>query len=276
MKTSQRQISESEEERLTSSPEASPASLFPTQGSEADERTSVTSGRRCCGLLTKSGPLGSLVRTLLESPLWSKEGYSLRWEATPLCSERVTDFTDTSCGNPSPSSEYAETLRVLDTPSSRCLFRLRLSALPTEETGSSLLPMPEGETLSQEIIQNEKYKCLFPTPRACRFMAASLEGEGIRSEKSFPNLEVVIARMLPTPTARDEKNPSSPNSSPKTGGGTFRLSPLFTEEMMGFPFLWTALPFLQFPSPQHTGKEAPSNIPSASGEPNPSKPTETP
>jgi hypothetical protein len=27
-------------------------------------------------------------------------------------------------------------------------------------------------------------------------------------------------------------------------GGTSRLSPQFTEEMMGFPFLWTALPFL--------------------------------
>lgn len=29
-----------------------------------------------------------------------------------------------------------------------------------------------------------------------------------------------------------------------TDGETSRLSPLFTEEMMGFPFLWTALPFL--------------------------------
>ena len=40
-------------------------------------------------------------------------------------------------------------------------------------------------------------------------------------------------------------------------GGTFRLSPLFTEEMMGFPFLWTTLPFLR-----------------PSGAPKPSKPTE--
>jgi hypothetical protein len=30
----------------------------------------------------------------------------------------------------------------------------------------------------------------------------------------------------------------------KTGGEIFRLNPLFTEEMMGFPLMWTALPFL--------------------------------
>lgn len=30
----------------------------------------------------------------------------------------------------------------------------------------------------------------------------------------------------------------------KKGGHTFRLSPLFTEEMMGFPLMWTTYPFL--------------------------------
>ena len=45
----------------------------------------------------------------------------------------------------------------------------------------------------------------------------------------------------------------------KEDGSGFRLSPLFTEEMMGFPFLWTTLPFLQL-----------------SGEQSPLKPTETP
>ena len=42
-------------------------------------------------------------------------------------------------------------------------------------------------------------------------------------------------------------------------GKTSRLSPLFTEEMMGFPLMWTALPFL-----------------SESGASKPSKPTATP
>lgn len=30
----------------------------------------------------------------------------------------------------------------------------------------------------------------------------------------------------------------------KVGGGSSRLNPLFVAEMMGFPSLWTALPFL--------------------------------
>ena len=386
MKTSQRQISQSGGERSTSSRADSPASLFPTRGSGEEEMTSVTSGRRCCGLLTKSGPLGSLVRTLLESPLWSKEGYSLRWEATPLCSERVTDFTDTSCGNPSPSSASAETLRVLDIPSSRCLFRLRLSELPTEGTGSSSLPttrlLPTTQAMDYTDVRGKMGKNdklvdtpsglrrviqtgsdfgvslgfmanngLLPTPRANKVTdlnltagvaarnKANLEEEvakmlldGLLPTPTFqdwkkrgPNskqqgIGEVVRKMLPTPRAGDERNPSSPDGKriarkkeqgwtiqlndlegmgmlptpsardfqppynpeamirkngmvrddqlsslptmlglKERGGITFRLSPLFTQEMMGFPYLWTELPFLL-----------------TSGEQNPSKPTETP
>ena len=45
----------------------------------------------------------------------------------------------------------------------------------------------------------------------------------------------------------------------ESDGGFFRLSPLFTEEMMGFPLMWTTLPFL-----------------STNGAPKASKHTETP
>jgi hypothetical protein len=87
--------------------------------------------------------------------------------------------------------------------------------------------------------------------------------------------------MLPTPVAQDYKKRGPNSQQQQLGelvyemangsrdskeaeqivgvGQTSRLSPLFTEEMMGFPFLWTTLPFL-----------------SASGEQNPSKPTATP
>ena len=50
-----------------------------------------------------------------------------------------------------------------------------------------------------------------------------------------------------------------PTIQSESAGQTSRLSPLFTEEMMGFPLMWTTFPFL-----------------SPSGEPSPSKPTETP
>ena len=57
----------------------------------------------------------------------------------------------------------------------------------------------------------------------------------------------------------DTADPTAKVSQGVAAGQTSRLSPLFTEEMMGFPFLWTALPFL-----------------SQSGAPKPSKPTATP
>jgi hypothetical protein len=74
--------------------------------------------------------------------------------------------------------------------------------------------------------------------------------------------------MLPTPSARDYKGKTNPGQVKeksgcvygetlpdavgritddyfqKTDGPTSRLSPLFTEEMMGFPLMWTTLPFL--------------------------------
>ena len=107
---------------------------------------------------------------------------------------------------------------------------------------------------------------MLPTPRACTSMMARLDTEGMVSEKRFPNLEVIIAKMLPTPSARDWKGKTNPGVV-KEGSGCiygetlpdaveritcdqsedgkgFRLSPLFSEEMMGFPLMWTTLPFL--------------------------------
>ena len=321
-----------------SSPEASLANLSPMPENGGGERTSVTSGRKCSALLTKSGPLGLSVRMLLESPLWWKEGYVLTWEAKPLCSRRVTNFTDTNLTSPSPSNASAKTLSISDIPSSRCLFRLRLLAHPTEETGSSssrtmmlitptsvqmtdppekmkerkekngyrngttytsletqvkydpkvqgLIRTPSamdarnwenseytgGGTLAQEIMQNEKLKGLLPTPNAGEAEHYRLQyTPGSQMGTSLSALGA--SGQLPTPSARDWKGKTNPGvtkegsgcvygetlpdtidrvCSPESDGQTSRLSPLFTEEMMGFPFGWTTFPFL-----------------SQSGEPNP-------
>ena len=346
----------------------------------------------------------------------------LTWDAIPLYSRKVMTFTDTNLIEPSPLNESAETLSISDIPSSRCLFRLRLSAHPTEETESSSLPLMltptsvqmtdtpdemqkrkqkngyrngtkyvnletqlkfdprfkgllktpsefdgtagngkknpvpgDSGSLAQEILNGfaEKRGLILPTSRCCTSIMTDLETDYIQRTAKFPNLEIVIGRllptpnaveatkgtntynpdsqmgtslsalagsgMLPTPTARDEKNPSSPDGKrisrkvekgytielndlaamgqlptpssrdwkgktnpgvvkegsgckygetlpdtigrvcdPKTDGQAFRLSPLFTEEMMGFPFGWTTFPFL-----------------SHNGEPSPSKPTGT-
>ena len=211
-----------------------------------------------------------------------------------------------------------------------------------------------GGTLAQEIVQNEKYKSLLPTPtviqggpnkiedgkrvyhkdkkgggfsaqlqdlavsgllptpRANSAMGTALETDFNHEPDRCRNLETVVGKMLlptpnageaehyrlqytpgsqmgtslsamgtlPTPSARDWKGKTTPgvrkqsgcvygemlpdaigrmtqDSCPNTDGQSFRLSPLFTEEMMGFPFLWTTLPFLK-----------------RDGEPNPSRHTE--
>jgi hypothetical protein len=85
-------------------------------------------------------------------------------------------------------------------------------------------------------------------------MAARLDTQGHTAAQRFPNLETIVAKMLPTPTANDSKNASLPPSQAHrdglagamlrddlipTGGATY-LNPSFVEEMMGFPVGWTA------------------------------------
>ena len=131
----------------------------------------------------------------------------------------------------------------------------------------------------------EKSRKMLPTPTARdEKNPSSPEGERIARKIdqgwTIELSDLAAMGILPTPSARDWKGRTNPGvrkegsgcvygetlpdtvgrvCDPKTGGGTFRLSPLFTEEMMGFPFLWVTLPFLRL-----------------NGEPRPLKPTETP
>jgi len=130
---------------------------------------------------------------------------------------------------------------------------------------------------------------LLPTPRANKVDDCDLNNPNV-ANRNKANLEeeiskLVVAGLIPTPTTRDwkgmqaneykdilgEDNSVNFASLPGTvakqvirtqvseDGMSSRLNPLFTEEMMGFPSLWTTLPFLR-----------------QSGEPNHSKPTGTP
>ena len=78
-------------------------------GSEEARKMTVTSGRKCCELYRKSGPIGLLVKTLLVSSAWRSTRCFLTWKTSA-------------------------------TPARRLLFRLVPSTPRTEETGSQLLP----------------------------------------------------------------------------------------------------------------------------------------
>ena len=73
-------MKEPDYEQLTLFPAGSRASLFPLPGSEEARMMTVTSGRRCSELYRRSGPLGSLVRTLLESSGWHSTRCCLTWK----------------------------------------------------------------------------------------------------------------------------------------------------------------------------------------------------
>jgi hypothetical protein len=67
---------------------------------------------------------------------------------------------------------------------------------------------------------------------------------------TMPNLATQVQQMLPTPMAQEhdkitgkENQDSLTKRVRQQTGKTSQLSPLFVEEMMGFPKGWTASPF---------------------------------
>ena len=186
----------------------------------------ATSGRKLSELFVKSGPLGSLAKTLLESSRWFSPARRLKWEAVPLCSEKITE-KEYSSGKSTSSKPSAETLSEKVIPSSRLLFQLVPSERPTAGTASGLLPTVQTQGLK---------RC------------------NVDGKTEFMPLE-----LLPTPAAQDGKNSTIPkiqtkrqqlpgvigrNCQPSDGQDSPQLNPLFVEEMMGFPSMWTTLPFL--------------------------------
>lgn len=291
MKTSPQQTSPSGEDESTFSLEDFRVSHSVMPGSEAARRMTATSGRTCSAALTKSDPIGLLLRTLLESSRWSSRARYLRWQVRQLFSTRLTTFDDTNCERPLSCNASATTLKVTDMPSSRCLFQLAVSEPPTEETGCSssdvemekiptfhgdqweeavravknmvaggLLNTPVADGLKcrtthhgQRRMNGEALKTLvdlLPTPRANVVNGCNLNNSKL-AERHKSNLEEKVARIIVSQDVDD--------------GIYFQLSPLFTDEMMGFPLMWTALPFL-------TEKMTTS----ANGDTKPSKPTATP
>lgn len=284
------------------SQEDSPANLSPSLAEERERTITATSGHRCFERYGRYTPLGSLVKTLMESRRWWSPAKSLRWDAQTIFSKRIT-YTERKAD--SPSTKSVQTSKPKDIPSNRLLFQLVPSEHRTEETGFGLLPTVETQGLKQ---CNKDGKTefmpldLLPTPNAMDFphkgmeinergrrnpkkgktdhslgledmaMASQLPtpcaSEATKFTKKFnPNSQMgkgltalAVNGLLLTPTATDavranmkmqtlkKHNKENANLAEqiahKVGGGTSQLNPLFVEEMMGFPLMWTALPFL--------------------------------
>lgn len=349
MKTLPKQTSQSGTARSMFSQEDSHANLSPSLAEERERTITATSGHRCFERYGRYTPLGSLVKTLMESRRWWSPAKSLRWDAQTIFSKRIT-YTERKAD--SPSTKSVQTSKPKDIPSNRLLFQLVPSEHHTEETVFGLLPTVQTQGLKQ---CNKKGKTefvpldLLPTPNAMDIAHKDMEinERGRRNPKrgktdhSLGLEDMAVAKLLPTPCSIEATkftktiNPNSqmgqgltalavngllptptamevkhskrvkglkeqgakgmysrkngalrPNGltdfldfhylltpmaadgmranmnmqalknhnkekanlseqiAHKVGGGTSQLNPLFVEEMMGFPLMWTALPFL--------------------------------
>ena len=200
METLKKQTSNFGGERSMFSPEGSPANPSALLESEKDRKTTATSGRKCFAQYERYGPLGLLVKTLVESSAWYNPVVKLKWNIKPLYLKRLTRKRYSNKNTLSKPS--AEILSKKDIPSSRLLFRLVPSVRRTEGTGSSLLPTVQTQGLK---VCNSQGKTefinlrLLPTPNA-------READKY-SKKYNPNSQMGTALtalamngMLPTPT----------------------------------------------------------------------------
>lgn len=289
MKTLPKQTSISGTERSMFSPEDSPANLSPSLAEERERTITATSGHRCFERYGRYTPLGSLVKTLMESRRWWSPAKSLRWDAQTIFSKRIT-YTERKAD--SPSTKSVQTSKPKDIPSNRLLFQLAVSERHTEEIESGLLPTPNAMDIPHKDMEiNERGRRnpkrgktdhslgledmavakLLPTPcsiEATKFTKTinpnSQMGQGLTA--------LAVNGLLPTPTAMEIKHSNRVKGLKEKGakgmysrkngalrpngltdfldfnnqvdGGTSQLNPLFVEEMMGFPLMWTALPFL--------------------------------
>ena len=260
MKTSHEQTSLLGADASTSSQADSLVNLSAVPDSDAERKTTATSGRRCCAQYAKSDRLGSLVRTLLESSRWFSPAVKLRWEAVPLYSTTVSYIERSKSSSSKP---YAETLSVKDIPSNRLLFRLVPSVRRTGETEFGLLPTVQTQGLKRCNAEGKTEFMpldLLPTPRsadACRGGVPLTDGKNVRkSGMVFSAMLSDMAKngLLPTPKAQEANGNASRDRGKfnltdeiakrfKPSGETSQLNPLFVEEMMGFPLDWLVSPF---------------------------------
>lgn len=168
----------------------------------------VTSGLKCVGSWTNSGPLGSLERTLLGTSIWASTMCFLTWV---------------------PAA----------TPAGRLLFRLALSGLGTDVTESGLLPTPEASNTKAVALRSAgrspRNFLATPTAKANQLSPSMGKWAGCRLWAT------PTARDFRSPgRSRLERTGSKAGEClPQEVGG--QLNPLWVEWLQGFPPNWTEL-----------------------------------
>lgn len=122
--------------------------------------------------------------------------------------------------------------------------------------------------VSERHINGIGYGSLLPTVQTQGLKVCDKDGKTrFMDLSSLPKQGIKYGDLLPTPVASDHtgsctiRKMTKSNGAPRTdslrnmpavigmdgdrlNGRVFQLSPLFVEEMMGYPLMWTTLPFL--------------------------------
>jgi hypothetical protein len=199
-------------DELIYSQEASHANPTHSPESERERRTSATCGERCCALFENAPRATSWARTfaglLIGIKGWSSRRCALTW-------------------------------KLKGTQYNRSYFQLAASAHLTEEIAySSWLPTPNAFDWN--------------TSRSPQAWAKAKEKH--KDSLQIPLEQMAAFNLLPTPKCQEERGNASKDRGKfnltdevariwKPPGKSSQLSPLFVEEMMGFPAYWTASPF---------------------------------
>ena len=240
METSKNSTRQLTLDELISLQEGSPVNPTAWPESERERRTSATCGPRCCALFENAPRATSWAKTFA-ALLVGMEGWS--------------------------SKRCALTWKLKGTLYNRSYFQLAVSAHPTDGTESGLLLTPttceDVRDTDKFMKRMEKYDNRTTVPNLATQVLGMLptpttDERDTKYAQGGTNLRAAV-KMLPTPTTRDHKGARSLEAreamqqNSKRGltlsdvhaetGKTSQLSPLFVEEMMGFPKNWTASPF---------------------------------
>ena len=211
--------------RLTSSPQATPASHSHSPGSDWARKMTATYGRKFGDYWLSSDPPDSWVRTLLGTSIWGSMTCYLTW-------------------------------RKSATPRGRLLFRLvpstpRTAGIasglwPTPDTPSGGRAMPEGTTPTGRTPDGRKVTVglenaarMWPTPRA-EFDSGRHRGK--------PDTLHSAVKLWGTPTGMDHKDTGSMENVPVNGllsrqvaEPGLKLNSAWVSRMMGYPDGWLTL-----------------------------------
>ena len=225
-------------EQLTLFRADSPASRSALPGSEEARRMTVISGLKCLELYRNSGPLGSLVRTLLGSSIWRSTRCTLTWKT------KVT-------------------------PSKRLLFRLVPPTPRTGGTDARSWPTPTAADRYTGNLKSTQQKPgsmhsvnlsdavrMWPTPKASDYKGSGPAGtkSAVHDLKKHNLKGVVMFYLTPTTGAglcggtgnfqqlkKLEKAGQITEEERRSmaAGNGGQLNPDWVEWMMGFPLGWT-------------------------------------